>query len=199
MKNIMTLDLGRFTGFCLGDTEDGISDYFTYDLQKGCKYNPGYMWKGHKEFNKTRQEKMNAFKWTLDWWIDKHKPKVIIYERPFVRGDAATRTLWGFAGIVESFGIETYDVAVSSIKKHATGKGTAEKEDMVKAAERIIKEQMFTYNLKRDEDYDLTDHEADAICLFDYFIKNRDSLENPPRMKPKPKRKKKNDKTKKKD
>lgn len=185
MTKVMALDLGRFTGVCIGDTETGIKQSFTFDLLKGCTYHPIF-WKNHKDFNKTRQDKMSCFKTLIEFHKEESGIDVIVYERPFVRGHAATRQLWGYAGIADSFELPTYDFAVTSIKKFATGKGKAEKEDMIQAAQGFLRQD--TGKEKKSED--LLDHEADAICVFQYYRENKEALEEPP--KPKKKRKKKN-------
>jgi Holliday junction resolvasome RuvABC endonuclease subunit len=82
---------------------------------------------------------------------------VIIYERPFARGQAATRTLWGYAAIVEEVAAvkqtAVLDITPSEIKVWATGHGKATKTDMQAAALGL--------------GYDgLNEHEADAYCLY---------------------------------
>ncbi len=92
---------------------------------------------------------------------------VVIYERPFVRGRAATRFLWGMAGIVEAhFGYHSavVDEAVSSIKKHVTGSGRATKEDMIAAVSAL------GWNPSND-------HEADAAAVCQYCIDNMEVID----------------------
>lgn len=84
---------------------------------------------------------------------------VLVYERPFARGQAATRLLWGMAGILEA-AAHTYETAVlditpSEIKKWSTGSGKADKDAMIVAAKR----------LGYDGD---NEHEADAYCLLKF-------------------------------
>lgn len=84
------------------------------------------------------------------------KLDVVVYERPFVRGRDATRCLWGLAGMVEGiFGdyAAILDVTPAGIKAWATGSGKASKEDMIRAADRLIGRTP------------RTEHEADAILL----------------------------------
>ena len=85
---------------------------------------------------------------------------LIMYERPFTRGLAATRMLWGLAGIVgavgTSWGLPVVEVLPTTIKKHATGSGDASKEAMMAA---VIDE--FFYE-------PASDHEADAIWAAHY-------------------------------
>jgi Holliday junction resolvasome RuvABC endonuclease subunit len=81
---------------------------------------------------------------------------VIVYERPFARGQAATRLLWGMAGILEMLaareGTAVLDITPSEIKKWAAGVGGAGKGDMIAAA----------HCLGYGGD---NEHEADAYCL----------------------------------
>ncbi len=83
----------------------------------------------------------------------------VVYEQPFARGEAATRALWGIAGLIEAtatnagFGIVS--VTPGEIKKFAVGKGRAEKTEMIEAA------QMLGYTGDNE-------HEADAWCLLHY-------------------------------
>lgn len=87
----------------------------------------------------------------------------VVYETPFARGRDATRSLWGIAGIIEACatnaGLPVVDVAVPTIKKHATGHGKASKEEMIAAARKM------GYKGKNE-------HEADAACLLHYAEAN---------------------------
>lgn len=84
---------------------------------------------------------------------------VVVFERPFARGQAATRLLWGMAGVLEAAAhtdrAAVLDMAPTEIKKWAAGGGKASKEEMIAAAQRM--------------GYDGEDeHEADAWCLLKY-------------------------------
>lgn len=85
--------------------------------------------------------------------------ELVVYERPFGRGMDATRCGWGIAGIVEAVatahGWPVTDTDPQTIKKFATGKGRAEKEQMIAAARGMG----YTGN---------NEHEADAYCLLKY-------------------------------
>ena len=84
---------------------------------------------------------------------------VAVYELPFARGRDATRCLWGLAGIIEAActnaGLAVLDVTPGEIKKFATGKGGASKEEMMDAAEAL------GYAGGNE-------HEADAFMLLKY-------------------------------
>lgn len=88
---------------------------------------------------------------------------VVVYERPFARGQAATRSLWGVAGILEAlagaYGWPCIDYTPGEIKKHAIGKGDAEKDEMILAAS-------LTGYMGDNE------HEADAWCLMRFAEDN---------------------------
>ncbi len=84
---------------------------------------------------------------------------VVVYERPFVRGQDATRSLWGIAGLIEArAGVDGYpvvDYTPGEIKKWATGHGNADKAPMTAAA------QLTGYQGDNE-------HEADAWVLLRY-------------------------------
>lgn len=84
------------------------------------------------------------------------RPDVVVHSQPFARGQAATRLLWGMAGILEAAahdaGAAVMDWTDSEIKKWATGNGRASKDDMIAAAS------FLGYNGDNE-------HEADAFCL----------------------------------
>lgn len=96
-----------------------------------------------KTFTGNRQERAAA---TLRWLLKRFKEMkaagiefdAVHYERPFARGQAATRSLWGVAGILEAAAVvqgwATLDSTPVEIKVHATGNSKASKEDMIAAA-----------------------------------------------------------------
>ncbi len=111
-----------------------------------------------------REQRLAALADYLDLLLKAPKGfDVVVYERPFARGLHATRSLWGYAGVIEAIatkhGCAVLDILPSSIKKHATGSGRASKEDMIAWAKK-------THSLKLDE------HAADALAVLDYGTKN---------------------------
>lgn len=96
----------------------------------------------------------------------------VVYERPFVRGQDATRSLWGLAGLIEAragvdgYRVEDYDP--SSIKLWAAGHGNADKDAMTLAA--------YTMGYQGEDE-----HEADAFCLLRFAEMN--VLAPPPKRK----------------
>lgn len=89
-------------------------------------------------------------------WSALSMADVVVFERPFARGQAATRMLWGMAGILEAAahnaGSAILDITPGEIKKWACGYGNADKPEMILAAKRL--------GYQGDNE-----HEADAWCL----------------------------------
>lgn len=119
----------------------------------------------HKEFKGNRQERAAA---TLRWLLKRFKEMkaegiefdVVHYERPFARGQAPTRCLWGLAGVLEAAatinGWPTLDSTPVEIKKFA-GKAKASKEDMIDFARKL------GY-------HSANEHEADAYLGLKYAL-----------------------------
>lgn len=119
-----------------------------------------------KTFTGNRQERAAA---TLRWLLKRFKEMkaagiefdVVHYERPFARGQAATRSLWGVAGVLEAASVingwATLDSTPMEIKKF-TGNARASKEDMIRHAK------LLGY-LGSNE------HEADAYVGLQYALK----------------------------
>lgn len=116
---------------------------------------PNGPWTQHAGLEGKRPEKLAGFIVALSR-IPLREVDVVVYERPFARGQAATRMLWGMAGILEAAahnaGVAVLDITPAEIKKWATGKGTASKGEMIAAAQRL------GYAGENE-------HEADAFCL----------------------------------
>jgi Holliday junction resolvasome RuvABC endonuclease subunit len=121
----------------------------------------------HKEFTGNRQERAAA---TLRWLLKRFKQMkaegiefdAVHYERPFARGQAATRSLWGVAGVLEAASVvsgwATLDSTPLEIKKFGTGNAKASKEDMIAGAQKL--------------GYKGTnEHEADAYIGLKYALK----------------------------
>ncbi|TXH46969.1 MAG: hypothetical protein E6Q97_28185 [Desulfurellales bacterium] len=100
---------------------------------------------------------------------DQIKPELVFYERPFARGQAATRMGWGLAGVIEAVAsqanIPVLDMPPATIKKWATGKGNATKEEMTETAQ-------FMYGYAGEDE-----HEADAVCALYYADANSETVE----------------------
>ena len=79
----------------------------------------------------------------------------VVYERPFARGQNATRSLWGLAGLVEAvFGdlSALLDWTPAEIKKFTAGDAKADKDTMILFA-------------AMDGYVGDNEHEADAWCM----------------------------------
>lgn len=100
------------------------------------------------------------------WLRELHKAMgridVIVYEQAHFRGGHATEVAVGFVTEVKTFaadiGAELMPVHSGSLKKFATGKGTASKHDMIRAAEKDLS--------AKPKD----DNEADALWLYQYAV-----------------------------
>lgn len=119
--------------------------------------------------NTNRMMKLHNLLLWLDKVLEHGAPAVgpyelISFERPFVRGQAATRMLWGIAGVIEALaykhGCKVYDATPAEIKYASTGNGHASKEQMIEAAVK------YGYGA-------LNDHEADALHLYHMVENNR--------------------------
>ena len=114
---ILALDLGAVAGWAL--VQGGKVDSW-----------------GQVSFPGDRHKRLWAFQAWLSSFLPERPLDVVAYERPFTRGLAATRSLWGMAGIVDawSHGLGTVgvggaaiDLVPATLKKWATGSGKAEK------------------------------------------------------------------------
>jgi Holliday junction resolvasome RuvABC endonuclease subunit len=139
----------RIIAFDLGSTMGWATNY-RRPLVTGCR-----------TFEGSRVERLAAIQQWLQnftWNVD-----VVIYETPLVRGQDATRILWGIAALLEAAvtraQLPILDVAVPTIKKFATGHGFSPKQKMLAAAKK------FGYT-------GANEHEADAVCLLNYAIAN---------------------------
>ena len=103
-----------------------------------------------------------CFDW-LDARIGQLKLDAVVYETPFARGRDPTRSLWGYAALIEAiasrYKLPVMDVATPTIKKSATGHGKASKYEMIFAAQRM------GYTGRNE-------HMADAVCLLRYAEAN---------------------------
>lgn len=159
MSNTLTLDLGTKTGWAISKTESGMVNF------SPKKDSRGQRWIKYESF--------------LNQLIDQHDIKLIYYERvvshkrkekkklgnnktvdKYVEGSIAAHVYGGFLALLEKVcyerNVEYIGVPVTTLKKFATGKGNAKKEEMIKAA--------CKYTGRKITD----DNEADALCLFKY-------------------------------
>jgi hypothetical protein len=89
------------------------------------------------ELTGTRHVKLAALQLHLEHYFSSlpEALDVAFYERPFARGLAATRSGWAIAGLIEAMATN-YQCAIldekpSTLKLFATGRGHAEKDEMI--------------------------------------------------------------------
>ncbi len=94
----------------------------------------------------------------LQQMIGIYQPELIVYERPHARGRAANEVLNGLLAFVvkacEENKVEYTDCPSTTLKKFATGKGNASKQDMIDAY------------VKKWGVQPIDDNHADACWLF---------------------------------
>jgi Holliday junction resolvasome RuvABC endonuclease subunit len=97
-------------------------------------------------------------------FIGGFRPDLVLYEKPHMRGGAATEILVGMTALIEAVcsvnKVEHGPVRSAEIKKVILGRGVGTKEEMMNAAN-----MMFGPIDIEDE------HQADALCLLGYAIK----------------------------
>ena len=116
---ILALDLATKTGWAHSNGASGVQEF---RLRRGDS--PGMRW-------------LEVRAW-LNRVLDSADADVIVYEQAHHRGGAATHLAHAMIGIVESVAAER-DINITNrhtatIKKHATGKGNAPKDEMLAAA-----------------------------------------------------------------
>lgn len=142
--NLLALDLGTRTGWCLREAERITSGVQKFELGRG--ESPG----------------MRYIRFTR--WLDEvgHAVKVVAYESAHQRGGAATEVAAGFATHVQAWcalrGIEHVAVHTGTLKKYATGHGKSDKTEMLHAVRQRWKPDV------------ISDDEADAVALLYYTL-----------------------------
>ena len=119
---------------------------------------------GVEDFSKRRGESNGMmflrFRCWLKETVDRYDIGLVVYEMPHYRGGAATEICVNLTGRVQEVcarsDIDYEGVHSMTIKKYATGKGTACKDAMVRAAASILGRAP------------LDDNEADAVLLAKY-------------------------------
>lgn len=153
--NILALDIGIKTGFAIFTTQ-AESVHATTTILSGIKT---------FEFKRGDSPDIRFLKFQswLKRVVKRYGITLIIYEKPFLRGGAASDFLKGFMLIIRMVAVEC-DVSYQGImgttlKKYATGNGRASKEEMVLTAEQ-------RYGKVKD------DNQADALHLLAYAREN---------------------------
>ncbi len=143
MKRMLAIDLGTKTGWAL----DTISSTENFRNRSGDSRGMIFV--------------------RFDVWINEiikiHEPDIVVYERPHLRGRAASEVLNGMLAFLvracEKAKIEYADCPSTTLKKHATGKGNAGKPVMMEA-----------YRKKWGKK-PIDDNECDARWLLDWAEK----------------------------
>jgi Holliday junction resolvasome RuvABC endonuclease subunit len=147
---ILALDLGTATGWALLDREGRLaSGVQRFDLERG--ESPGMRFLRFRRWLKellvrTRVEGIQVgLGVTGERLRAEPTVDVLAYERPHHRGGAATQLCLGFQTVLLEeaalLGLETLPVHTARVKKVATGKGNAEKAQVLAAARARFREQ----------------------------------------------------------
>lgn len=123
VPTILALDLATSTGWALLKNGTTRSGSVSFPVARG--ESPG--------------ARFRRFRAWLLGRVAAERPEVIAFERPMaVKSGAAAQVLYGLSAVVlevaEGAGIDTLTVAPSVLKKHATGRGNADKRAMTTAA-----------------------------------------------------------------
>lgn len=143
---IIGFDIGTNLGWAIGEQRrNKIMDWGTITLT-----------------GKNREQRLaDATYRVIPQLLSRAMANAVIYEKPFVRGDAATRMLWGLAGCIEAVatnqGLPVVDATATQVRALIFGRGVGLSKDDVIA--------------KLDEYSDLDEHSADAIALTLYAMK----------------------------
>lgn len=157
---ILALDLGSTTGFAVGWENGASPAHGTWDIRPRRGESPGMRYIHlQRHLEQVRQAYPDL--------------SLVVFEQAHHRGGAATATGVGSAAIVEAWcaqaGIEHTSVHSATLKKHATGKGNATKDDMRKhAALALVTPTTNAHDGTALAWRDLSSDEADAILLYNY-------------------------------
>ena len=143
---ILALDCATKTGWCL--------------LENGLVQSSGV-----QDFTRARGESNGAMFLRFRQWLTallspQRNVKLVVYEQAHFRGGAATEITVNLTGRVQEVcslaGVEYVPVHTATLKKHATGRGMADKADMMLQARGILRR------------LPIDDNEADAVLLARY-------------------------------
>jgi crossover junction endodeoxyribonuclease RuvC len=169
--NVLTLDLATRTGWAErfhGRVRSGYRDF--PEIKGGV---PG--------------DRFVRFRNWLREQIDTEiPPELVVIEKPLIgtmKNADVARIAYGFAAMVEEmcarYGIRFHAIHNGTIKKHATGNGSADKRAMTAAANRRFAEHLVAPVTD--------DNEGDALCLLAWV---EDGMPEPPPAPKKPRKKK---------
>tara|TARA_R100000700_G_scaffold32557_2_gene39969 strand:+ start:195 stop:689 length:495 start_codon:yes stop_codon:yes gene_type:complete len=155
MTNLLCIDPGRHSAWLVGTYED-IDLPEIYTLQ--CNH------KSHAEVYYAFFEHGLRMAKNIEH---------IVYEEPYVRSHKAARMQYGMIGIINLIAAHTptckavWAIHPSWIKKQATGKGNATKDEMIATA------QSYFEGLPNLQEQVSSSHSADAFWIYRYFIENK--------------------------
>ena len=162
MKYILSLDLGTHLGYCVSANNSYcVSANNKLLLHNHIKFKSPFSHDSYLAFYNTifnlacsRPQKTNSVRPFEDWIVVVEKPNT------FAPGYHAKRVLFGMLGIVQfCFKDEdTYMVSATTIKKHLTGSGGADKKSMIESANKLNILHPIT-----------DDNEADAVAISNWF------------------------------
>ncbi len=129
MSRILALDIGSHMGLAWRGYRSGLEDVLMWKHWHLAQDDGKLLDRPHRAALLLRH---------LTWFKEaEFVPDFVVYERPFARGQDATRSGWGLAGVIEAVFGEVAgiaDVDPSTVKKFMTGSGKAEKAEMIEAA-----------------------------------------------------------------
>jgi Holliday junction resolvasome RuvABC endonuclease subunit len=138
--DVLTLDLGSTTGWA-------------------ASYG-GAVMSGEETFRGNLDRRLGAF---LLWLRPRMPETFLVVESPFVLYRSAAASIYGMHGVARAlaaeFGVEFVQISPSEVKRHATGKAHATKEEVLQWAMRWGK----PIDLGRTNV--TSEHEADALAL----------------------------------
>jgi Holliday junction resolvasome RuvABC endonuclease subunit len=154
---VLSLDLATKTGWALLDRSGVItSGVQEFDLRRGESKGMRFL-----RFRKWLKEVLSLGE--IGEQFSKETPGLIVYEQPHFRGGHACELLVGFSTNVLAeaalFGLEHLAVHTGSLKKYATTKGNAGKEEMIAKAKELFPDIEI-----------IDDNHADALLLLKYGL-----------------------------
>lgn len=175
---ILALDLATSTGWALRDRNGVVtSGVQTFDLRRGESAGMRFLrcqrWL-HEVLADPMATSMSLGLKSNTIHRDGCLVDVVAFERAHHRGGSATEVgvglMTSMMSVAAAFKVETMPVHTATLKKFATGKGNAGKDDMVKAAVRFWGDKHLAGRREPGDD------EADALCVLAWAI---DELEVP--------------------
>lgn len=167
---ILALDMATSTGWALHDR----NGYVTSGVQKfelGRGESPGMRFLRFRAWLR-EMKGIGLCTCRVGGLCSCYAVDVIAYERAHHRGGAATALCVGLVTVMleeaARLGIEVAPVHTATLKKHATGKGNAGKDDMVRAAVRRWGPELEAQ--KGSEGPLPEDDEADALCILAWAL-----------------------------